>query len=444
MKQSKLLTILFIIVILSISWFFFLRAKQPSQNPQQEKIQNIPPPLEARDVYLNDIENNKNPDFIAAKKALEIGDVKNAPILWEKVVKTDEIVRKFKNNNTATKPKISSKTFLAASYLQYGNYYYKEKENADKAIKILTEGNANDDDYGADGMYFVGYAYEITKQYDKALEWYNKGLKVSSNTNNLNALFKNQIGHVYDLKWDMNKAYEYYVQAYTLNNKNYQASTNIWRFLARTGKFKESIPYFEYALNTKNLSLRSEIYYTLSSIELDLNWLKPDIDKSIQYAQASIKSFPDYPMGYVALARGLYMKNDKKYNKDIEENLEKSIKLNPNGYYAYEIAGLYEYDNGNYEKSQVLLQNSIFSTSKDMILMDGERKNIVSLLSAELLFLSVNSKLNDKDKIITFIKEFKKVPFWEKIINLQLMRINNGIFKKIENEKEFQSLVLGN
>lgn len=68
------------------------------------------------------------------------------------------------------------------------------------------------------------------------------------------------------------------------------------------------------------------------------------------------------------------MKNDKKYNKDIEENLEKSIKLNPNGYYAYEIAGLHEYDNGNYEKSQVLLQNSIFSTSKDMILMDGESR----------------------------------------------------------------------
>lgn len=97
-----------------------------------------------------------------------------------------------------TKPKSKAKIILAQSYLQYGNYYYKERESTDKAIKLLTEDG--DDDYGAYGMYFVGYAYEITKQYEKALEWYEKGLKVSSNTNELKSAFKNQIGHVYDLK----------------------------------------------------------------------------------------------------------------------------------------------------------------------------------------------------------------------------------------------------
>jgi hypothetical protein len=38
------------------------------------------------------------------------------------------------------------------------------------------------------------------------------------------------------------------------------------------------------------------------------------------------------------------MKNDSQYNQEIEENLKKSIELNPNGSYAYEIYTLYEYD----------------------------------------------------------------------------------------------------
>lgn len=143
---------------------------------------------------------------MAAKTSLEKGDVKNSVPLWEKVVKKD--AGKFKkdgigtgtniNNSAVPKPKMQSKIILAQAYLQYGNYYYKEKDSADKAIKLITE--LAEDDYGAYGMYFVGYAYEITKRYDDALTWYEKGLKVSSNTDRLKAVFKNQIGHVYDLK----------------------------------------------------------------------------------------------------------------------------------------------------------------------------------------------------------------------------------------------------
>ncbi len=78
-------------------------------------------------------------------------------------------------------------------------------------MQTITENS--EDDYGAQGMYFVGYAYEITKRYEDALTWYEKGLKVSSNTDKLNAIFKNQIGHVYDLMGDKEKANGYYILA---------------------------------------------------------------------------------------------------------------------------------------------------------------------------------------------------------------------------------------
>lgn len=136
---------------------------------------------------------------MAARTATEQGDIEKSVPLWEKVVKKDEEAGKFATGSgTAHRPQINSKILLAQSYLQYGNYYYKEREFADKAIAILS--GSVEDDYGAYGMYFVGYAYEITKRYDDALTWYRKGLKVSTNTEKLKAIFTNQIGHVYDLK----------------------------------------------------------------------------------------------------------------------------------------------------------------------------------------------------------------------------------------------------
>jgi hypothetical protein len=38
------------------------------------------------------------------------------------------------------------------------------------------------------------------------------------------------------------------------------------------------------------------------------------------------------------------MKNDSKYYKEIEESLDKSIELNPNGYSAYNLYAMHEFD----------------------------------------------------------------------------------------------------
>ncbi|EKD29581.1 MAG: hypothetical protein ACD_78C00350G0003 [uncultured bacterium (gcode 4)] len=414
------------IVILLVSWFIFLKTKD-AWTGKQTITKNQVQSLENMDDYLNNPENNKDPDFAVAKKSLEDGDIKGAIPLWEKVVKKEEVRSTTNTGITLSKPKINSKIILAQTYLQYWNYYYKEKEYADKAIKIITE-NQEDDDYGAYGMYFVGYAYEITKRYDDALTWYEKGLKVSSNTDKLKAIFKNQIGHVYDLMGDMNKAYEYYSQAYVLDDKNYHVAGNIGRHLARIGSFEESVPYFEYAIHTHDLALRSEIYYTLSSIELELGWLRPDIDKSLLYARASIKSFPDYPMGYVALARWLYMKNDRKYDKEIEENLTKSIELNPNGFAAYKYSALYMFDKWDMNAVSVLMSKSNEVLDKDIILMHNISENEKRINTRDMQTMIILDKINKEwkgnkeliDKILTN-------DYFKWFIDLQKKRVNNGV-----------------
>lgn len=412
------------IVILLISWFIFLKTKDV-WTEKQTIAKNQTQSLEDMDDYLNDPENNRDPDFVVAKKSLEDGDIKGAIPLWEKVVKKEGVQSATNTGATLLKPKVNSKIILAQTYLQYWNYYYKEKEYADKAIQTITEVDEND--YGAYGMYFVGYAYEITKRYDDALTWYEKGFKVSSNTDKLKAIFKNQIGHVYDLMGDIDKAYEYYSQAYKLDDKNYHVAGNIGRHLARIGSFEESVPYFEYALHTRDLALRSEIYYTLSSIELELGGLKPDIDKSLLYARASIKSFPDYPMGYVALARWLYMKNDRKYDKEIEENLTKSIELNPNGFAAYKYSALYMFDKWDMNAVSVLMSKSNEVLDKDIILMHNvaeneKRINIRDMQTMIILDKIIKEWGNNKELIDKMLAN----NYFKWFIDLQKKRINNG------------------
>lgn len=83
----------------------------------------------------------------------------------------------------------------------------------------------------------------------------------------------------------MKKAYDYYLEAYTLDKTNYAVATNMGRYLARTNKFKDAMKFFEYALGTPSLRLRAELYFSMSSIVLAMDDFKPDIDLSIEYAQ---------------------------------------------------------------------------------------------------------------------------------------------------------------
>ena len=443
MNQSKsplkLPIILILIVILFFSWFVFLKVKYWGSK-KQIISQNQQMPSKDLGDYLNSPENTKDPEFVEAKKSLENWDIKTSVSLWEKIVKKNEETWKFKqdnnqsntNNSTTPKPKVNSKIILASTYLKYWNYYYKENETAGKAEILLKSLPDLDSNYFA--LFELAYAYEIRKKYTEALKHYNEALSLVENDKQYKSITLNQIGHVYDLKWDFDKVFDYYNNAYKLDNKNFQASANLWRFLVRTNKIKESIPYFNYALYSPDLSLRSELYFTLSSIELELNWLKPDIDKSIFYAQEWIKSFPDYPMNYVALARWLYMKNDKKYYKEIEDNLTKSIQMNPNWYYAYEILALNEYDKGNFKGSIDLFQKALYNIDKDMILMESERKDIQNEITykAKLLTLVEIAKKDWKISMNILAENFEKVPFWKDFIQLQLKRNNYWILNQLE------------
>jgi len=373
----------------------------------------------------------------------EIQELKNY-IDNSNYIKIDEsvknIISKIPDNSKLDDSKKAKKVALEYidlwAILNNANYYYREKESQKEVEKILNEIKQVDPELFDNFYwnYYLWYSKEIIKEYDKALEYYNKAMNYSTEDNKItSSIILNQIWHVYDLKWELNKAYEYYFKAYNLYKWNYASSINIARYLTRIWDLEKAKQFLIYSLETKNNNLKSEIYFSLSTLELELNWLNPNIDKSIEYAKLSIKSFPDYPMWYLALARGYYMLNDSKYDNEIEENLSKSIKLNSDWNEAYKYYAYYYLDKNNIEKAIEYIGNSNQVIDKDMILMEDQKDNLkkvnVMLVQIFIFINRINNEWVQKNaNLVNLILNNK---YYDSFINLQKKRTNNWILNII-------------
>ncbi len=385
-------------------------------------------------IYKSNENKNSNKD----NSITSTGNIKNDNIdinealnSWDFKSAIEEIEKKWTGSLER-----EEKMKLVYSYLNYGNYFYKEEENSKKAMDIL---NTMDDD--SDVLYNKWYSQEIIKNYTWALDYYNKWLEIKDITDKNKSILKNQIWHLYDLKWEFDKVFAYYNEAYKLDNNNASALANLGRYYLIIWDYEKAYDFMNSALKlTTNLPLKSELSFGLSSVELELNWLTPDIDKSIDYARQSIEYYPSYAMWYVALARWLYMKNDLQYNQEMEENIAKSIELNPDWYYAYELYALLELDKWNIEKVKEYLKKSTKTVKNDMILMESSKEQVKNnlIFSAFMIgFMKKNS--TDSEKIISFFEKNNWLTNW--VLLEQVKRKDNWIFKTIKDNKEFKNML---
>jgi tetratricopeptide (TPR) repeat protein len=361
---------------------------------------------------------------------------------FEEIQETvSSILKDFKNTKDLSKDenlKLQALKYIQVwAILNEWNFYYKESDKSKEALDLINEINIENPDYVDPfySNYYLWYAKEISKDYSWALNHYEIALKSAPDiekNKKLRALILNQIWHLYDLKWDLEKAYTYYQDSYKLDNKNYYTSSNIARYLYKNWKYNESKNFYEYSLLTPNKSLRAEVLFSLSSIELELNWLKPDINKSIEYAKLSVESYADYPMWYLALARWYYMLNDKKYYWVIDENLKKSIELNPNWFEAYKYFWLFEFDKWNLDLAKDYIDKSSKASDKDMILMDNQRESVKEVNNVLKLFL--DASYSDKDSFYSFI-QYKDL---NTFTHMQLKRNNYWIYWFLKDDENFK------
>lgn len=330
-----------------------------------------------------------------------------------------------------------NKDLLIHSYLQEWVYAYKESEYSQKVISILENQEQN-----YQNLYYLGFANEIDKNFDEALDLYNQALELEDINDSQEAVLLNQIWHVYDLMWETENAYNFYYQAYNADSSNVNVSINIARYLNKTGDYENAKVYFDYWLNTNDSALKSEIYYSLSGLEYKLNPENPDIDASIEYAQSSIETNPNYPMGYVALAKAYYMLNNDEYSTEIENNASKSIELNPNNSYAYELLWLYSFDNWEYENAYNLLLEAKSVIESDPILMNDERITYIDYINKLMAFVTLYQKLDFESDTIEDDLNMLIQNWYGIFLEEQLARSNYWIFG--ETNWEVVSNILNN
>ena len=381
-------------------------------------------------VYKKNSKTLNKPEIVT-NSWNEVAIIKDKLDSWDYI----EVIEKIEQKWTWSIER-DEKMKLVYSYLSYWNYFYKEKENSKKALDIL---NTLDND--AEVLYYKWYANEIIKNYNEALNYYNEWLSEKELKNEYKSLILNQIWHLYDLKWEFDKVFKYYDEAYKLDEKNAMALANLWRYYIRTKEFSKAYELLNKALEISiNLPLKSEICFWLSSLELELNWLTPNIEKSIDYARQSIDYYPSYPMWYVALANWLFMKNDRSLDIEIEESLDKSIGLNPDWHDAYYLYALHEIDKSNYEKASEYIRKTMFATNKDMILMDWEREKIkTSLMYDSMLIGSLKNIDKNPNILMKLINITWKLSNYK--ILTQLKRPNYWIFVTLKDNKDFKDLI---
>lgn len=372
----------------------------------------------------------------------------NKSIINEDFKRTQEIIDNIivevdKKENLTKQDKIkvqALKYTKVMSILNEWNYFYTEKQKSVEATKLI-ENILLEYPYSVDNFlsnYYLWYSKEIVKDFTWALDNYNTWLEkisVIDKDNMLKSILTNQIWHVYDLKWNKEESYKYYVKAYNYYNKNYRSSLNIARYLTRIWNYNGAKKFYEYSLATTSNSLKSEIYFSLSSLELELKWLTPDINKSIEYSKKSIKFNKNYPMWYLALARWYYMLNDIKNYKSIEDNLDISIKLNPNWNEAYRYYALHYLDRKDLTRALFYLEKSQDAVDKDMILMEDQRTSFKYL--NDLLKVYISISINKLDSINELYTNDKLKYF----ITTQLKRKNNWIYSSLSSDKSFENIV---
>lgn len=316
-------------------------------------------------------------------------------------------------------------SLLISNYLTYGSIYYKEAENSQKARDLLEQSGISKQTWFYN--YYMGYSYEIENNFDTALSYYN--VAVNYGTQDRKAQTYNQIGHVYDLQWDLDEAMIYYNKSYAIDDTNLQTNLNLWRAYTRKWDFEQAKKYFEYVVsNTKNTVLQSEVYFNLSTLSF---FTDSDLDKSIELAKKSIESNPDYPLAYVWVARGFLEKWEA--NLDAKEALDKAVSLYPNLSSWYKYLWIYSYMNSDFDNAVVNFEKYAEASKTDITLMWNYRK----LNYNEALYFLVRTYAQQSNAEKSMEKLNEILETWDtqfKVKFIEDINIEEGPLENIKNE----------
>jgi tetratricopeptide (TPR) repeat protein len=133
---------------------------------------------------------------------------------------------------------------------QEGNLTGDEANSFKQLQPYIEKSLLNGGDKDPNILLSVGYAYETAGDYQKALEYYEKGLKIDPNSA---ALWFNK-GHIMEFLGDFEESQSAYNKAYELNKEDSAILIAIGHQLVRENKIKEAFDIYIKASNLKNIT----------------------------------------------------------------------------------------------------------------------------------------------------------------------------------------------
>lgn len=194
--------------------------------------------------------------------------------------------------------------------------WYKEKGLWDKAKEAFLRALETDPAIHADIYYYLGNVSREQKDYEGALSYYQKSIKVDPDF--FEAHYN--LGKVYALQGRSQEALAQFLKARELNSQDVDTYINIGVELSNLGKRKEALREYE-----KALSLDPNSYLIYSNIGVEYTALG-ELDKALAFHKKALELNSFYGDGWYNLAC-TYARAE-----DLENSLkalERAVRLNP-------------------------------------------------------------------------------------------------------------------
>ena len=284
-----------------------------------------------------------------------------------------------KTLNAKKNKQINDLIILGWSYLQDGSLNFKEKEAAKKGIDIANQ-ILKLDPKNVEAYHMIGYANEITMNYDEAIKNYQKALEIQKN----NADIVAQMGHAYDLKGDFKKAKELYQKAYSIDNNNLFANLSLGRVAYRENRYQDAIPKLKMVIEKEPNNRRVAEAAGMLAQTYIYSEKNHNLKEAEKYTDLAIQKDPKFANAYLSKAQVINLKmwesedDNLDYDKlfqDIEKEINKAIELNPTLTDAYWFkAKIFIPISNEREKAVEAYQKALEVVDKDNILMDNQKK----------------------------------------------------------------------
>lgn len=133
--------------------------------------------------------------------------------------------------------------------IQQGARYFQKKK-FDEARHCFEMALEEECTFPKESVYiYISNCYSQQEDYDSAIEWREKALEISPDADNLL-----QLGMIYRVKLDDDKAEEYFKKALELNTRNAAAYASLGSLYMTHNRTDEAIEMLENSLDINNLS----------------------------------------------------------------------------------------------------------------------------------------------------------------------------------------------